>query len=144
MKATVELKQLLDHSFVEQDNIIFVGLSTIDGFNVYTRTQLEDCPEDKISALTSTIFAMGSAIAEQIPENELNSVIIESVKANILYLKNRYRGENTVLVVAFTAKTSLGEARFLTNRLSSFITELSITLSITLHCTLPSKIVALN
>lgn len=124
MNGTPKLSSLLDQFFLERKGVVLLGLSTVDGFDVYTQTHLKECPSDKIAALTSTMCAMGSAISEQILSEELNSIIVESSGTNVIYTKNKYRGSDTILAIAYSEKIALGEARFLTKRLASSITEL--------------------
>ena len=115
-----ESQRLLEDFFEQHPEVNLVGLSTADGFNIHTVARIDNIP-DKIAALTSTMCAMGEAVAEHLLAGDVSSVVIEAAQGDILFLKIPGKERNRVLAAAFTRKMSLGEARFLTKRLAGSV-----------------------
>lgn len=125
VKKTPNLCSQIDRFFDDNFNIELVNICTTDGFNIYSIAKdTLDAEEDKIAAVSSTLCSLSYSCAEQMINGCFQATIIETETGNILIVSLRYLSFSCSLAVATNAKMSLGEARFLVNRLAKSISEI--------------------
>lgn len=123
IKQARPLIEPLIRSFVSDHmEILVASACTEDGFVIAhcngRKLNLED---DKIAALSSTLMSMSEAAARVINSGDLRVVILEAKKANLVVIKTHCLDLAIVLTVAAESSISIGQARFLTDRLANRI-----------------------
>lgn len=104
------------------NHIRCLSLTTADGFTVFSQTagtfSVED---DKLSAVTSSLTALGSAAAKQLIGAQFESTCIETDGGLMFMIKTKYQDQPCVLSLISGDDPNLGQIRFYLNKLAKYI-----------------------
>lgn len=118
--------QLIDEFVHTNFNVIMTNLCTEDGFAIYHKNSDQcELEGDKMAAISSTLASIAEASVQNIAPGKLKVTIIESEAANLFVIHTIFRDAITVLTVAVSHKLSIGQSLFITNRLSTMITQIT-------------------
>ncbi|WP_223786752.1 roadblock/LC7 domain-containing protein [Marinicella meishanensis] len=99
-----------------------LSLTTEDGFSVFSQTagsfKVED---DKLSAVTSSLTALGSAAAKQLIGAKFESTCIETNEGLMFMIKTKYQDKPCVLSLISGNDPNLGQIRFYLNKLAAYL-----------------------
>lgn len=120
-----ELYELFDEKITVNDGISLIDLSTVDGFNIYSvQAQEKRIELDKLAAVSSSIYALSNASAQQLTGEDLEITTVESKGHSMLFLKTYYQAKPCVLSLLVQKKMPLGEARYIARMLDKSIRDM--------------------
>lgn len=126
VEPQTQLQSLVDGAFKNNFGISFIGLATLDGFDLCASPGIEETIDrDKLAAIASSVYALSEASARQIMGDDLEITTMEFSSGHFLFLKTLYQNKPCVLSVFASRKLSLGEARYTAKKLSDAIKEIS-------------------
>ena len=108
---TAKLLSVIQEFFERKVDIKFVGLCTVDGFDVCHLSRTDVLP-DKVAAIASSLFTLSDSAAENILHKSIQVSIVETLNGNILFIRTRLLGNDGLLAVAADDELSLAEVRY--------------------------------
>lgn len=113
-----KFKMLSEEFFNKYENVGLLNISTKDGFSLFFQSHSLDVEVDKIAAVSSTLYSLSNATAQQLVKDEFILTSIETVNGNILFYQTSLYHLPCVICLIVSKKVLLAEARFLVKKLS--------------------------
>ena len=112
-----ELDTLAQECFKTQTELSVLNVCTTDGFGIigYAR-EGHDLELDKVSAMASSLCAIGSSSVKMITGDQADIMTLESSSGSILFQRAEYADHEVVITLATSAELPLAHARFLLKR----------------------------
>jgi len=120
-----DLKLLIDQEMENEYCMNLISLCSEDGFNIYNKTRsMLSVESDKVIAIASSLSALSNSASQEILNNNLTLIIVESENGNLIFLNTSYCEVDSVLTFASSKSLSIAQVRFIAKRLADKIREL--------------------
>lgn len=121
-----EIKQLIQQSIKQAEDVLAINLTTVDGFSILNySSEGFDIESDKLSAVSSSIQSLANAVSQQLIKSKLKNTIVETEDGTLIFLNTQYKNKPCVLCFITHIRQNLAKTRYFAVQLADAIANLT-------------------